>query len=170
MIPTIIILSASTIMSLFGKPYITHGYSNEFIIIAIFLLFVGSIGEEIGWRGFMLPSFNKKYSLIISSIFTGVLWGAWHIGKLSAYGIIGYLLFIILIIEFSVIMAWIYSRSNKNIMNMVFFHLGINVSSIIILTNREGIMFYLVASTISALLCLTLIFVDRKKLLIKDAY
>jgi membrane protease YdiL (CAAX protease family) len=111
----------------------------------------------------MQPSFNRKYSLFSSAVFTGILWGAWHFGKLASYGILGYLLFILLITEFSVMMAWIYSKSNRNMICMVLFHLGVNISSILLLTGREGIMFYTVACTISTLICLVLVLADREK-------
>ncbi|MBW4829011.1 MAG: CPBP family intramembrane metalloprotease [Clostridiaceae bacterium] len=124
---------------------------------------IGCIGEEIGWHGFMQPSFNRKYSLFSSAVFTGILWGAWHFGKLVSYGILGYLLFILLITEFSVMMAWIYSKSNRNMICMALFHLGINISSILLLTGREGIMFYTVACSISTLICLVLLLADREK-------
>jgi membrane protease YdiL (CAAX protease family) len=123
---------------------------------------IGCIGEEIGWRGFMLPSFNRKYSLFSSAIFTGILWGTWHFFKLTSYGFLGYLLFILFITELSLIMVWIYSKSCRNMKCMVLFHLGVNTSSVLLLTKREGIMFYTVACVISALICMVIILADRK--------
>jgi CAAX amino terminal protease family. len=162
-IPVIVVTSASAIMSALGKPYTSNGYSDKLIIITFLGSLIGCIGEEIGWRGFMLPSFNRKYSLFSSAIFTGILWGAWHFFKLTSYGFLGYLLFILFIAELSVIMAWIYSKSNTNIICMVFFHLGVNTSSILFLTEREGIMFYTVACVISSLICMVIILADRGK-------
>lgn len=163
MISATIVVSTSAIMSACGKTYISNDYSNKLIIVTVLLSLIGCIGEEIGWRGFLLPSFNKKYSLFSSAVFTGVLWGAWHFGKLMSYGILGYAFFILLITEFSVIMAWIYLKSNANMICMVSFHLGINTASILLLTGREGFMFYTVACTISALVCLVLVLTDKKK-------
>ena len=161
MISATIVASASAIMSACGKTYISNGYFDKLIVITVLGLLIGCIGEEIGWRGFMLPSFNRKYSLFSSAVFTGILWGAWHFGKLTSYGILGYLLFILLITEFSVIMTWIYSKSNKNMICMILFHFGVNVTSMLLLTGREGIMFYTIACTISTLICLVLVLADR---------
>lgn len=162
-IPVAIVAITSAIMSVYGKPYIPNSYPVKLLTITVLGALIGCIGEEIGWRGFMQPSFNRKHSLFSSAVFTGILWGAWHFGKLTSYGILGYLLFILLITEFSVMMAWIYSKSNRNMICMVLFHLGVNISSILLLTGREGIMFYTVACTISTLICLVLVLVDRKK-------
>lgn len=162
-IPTTIVSITSAIMSVYGKTYIPNNYSIKLLIITVLCALIGSIGEEIGWRGFMQPSFNRKYSLFSSAVFTGILWGAWHFGKLASFGILGYLLFILLITEFSVMMAWIYSKSNSNMICMVLFHLGVNISSLLLLTGREGIMFYTVACTISTIICLVLVLADREK-------
>lgn len=167
MIPAIVVASSSAILSVLGKAYVSNVYSSRLIIVTIIGLLIGSIGEEIGWRGFMLPSFNRKYSLFSSAVFTGILWGAWHFFKLAAYGIMGYLLFILLISEFTLMMAWIYSRTNRNMLCMVLFHLGVNTSSLFLLTGREGIMFYSVACIISTLICLVIVLADRKKFSVK---
>lgn len=162
------IVSVALIMSLSGKDYISNGYSSKLIIVTVLLSLLGCIGEEIGWRGFMLPAFNKKYSLFNSAVFTGILWGAWHFGKLMSYGILGYILFIVLITEFSIVMAWIYLKSNANMMCMVSFHLGINIASMFLLTGREGIMFYITACIISAFVCFVFVFTSRKKIFVNS--
>jgi uncharacterized protein len=163
-IPVAIVASTSAIMSVFGKTYIPNGYPVKLLIITVLGAFIGCIGEEIGWRGFMLPVFNRKYSLFSSAAFTGILWGAWHFGKLLSYGLLGYLLFIVLITEFSVMMAWIYSKSNRSMLCMVLFHLGVNISAIFLLIEREGIMFYTVACTISTIISMIIVLADRRKL------
>lgn len=168
MISAAIVTGAAIIMSLIGKTYISNEYSSKLIIVTVVFSLLGCIGEEIGWRGFMLPAFNKKYFLFSSAVFTGILWGAWHFGKLMSYGILGYILFIVLITEFSIVMAWIYLKSNANMICMVFFHLGINTASIFLLTGREGIMFYTTACIISAFVCLVLVFTNKKKFFVNS--
>lgn len=162
-IPLVIIVIASAVMSVYGKAYIPNSYSIKLLIVTAIGTLFGCVGEEIGWRGFMQPSFNRKYPLFSSATFTGILWGIWHFGKIASFGILGYLLFILLITEFSVIMAWIYSKSNRNMICMVAFHFGVNISSLLLLTGREGIMFYTVAIAVSTPVCLMLVLADRKK-------
>ena len=48
--------------------------------IFILVIILGSIGEEIGWRGFLQSTFEYKYSKLLSAIFVGIIWGLWHIG------------------------------------------------------------------------------------------
>ena len=39
---------------------------------------VGGLGEELGWRGYMMPKLIKLCGLPKAVIIGGVIWGAWH--------------------------------------------------------------------------------------------
>ena len=160
--PIILITTSTLILTYFGSSYIPNGYSISSLVLLTFTSIIGCIGEEIGWRGFLLPQLNKEKSLLASSILTGIFWGAWHFGKISLYGIVGYLLFIILISEFSIIMSWIYANTNKNLFLMIVFHLSINLTSIAVLNKREGVPFYIISCLISAVICLAIVMNNKK--------
>jgi membrane protease YdiL (CAAX protease family) len=114
---------------------------KEFIPIKIsrsigvyFLFFIatvfGSFGEEIGWRGFMLPKLNEKYSLFISSLIVGLFWGFWHMRfhmGLPAFG-----MYIIVVVFFSFIFSWIYTKTNGNIFTSIVLHTSINMCNLLI--------------------------------------
>lgn len=38
----------------------------------------GAIGEELGWRGFLVPELYKHYSYTKTSFITGVIWAVYH--------------------------------------------------------------------------------------------
>jgi len=42
------------------------------------LLFFG-FGEEVGWRGFALPRFQRKFNALTSSFILTVFWAFWHL-------------------------------------------------------------------------------------------
>ena len=41
--------------------------------------FVMTLGEELGWRGFLTPHLAKRFLAPIAWIFTGCLWEIWHL-------------------------------------------------------------------------------------------
>jgi len=40
--------------------------------------FTRTLGEEIGWRGLLVPELAKRYSFTATSLITGVIWAVWH--------------------------------------------------------------------------------------------
>jgi membrane protease YdiL (CAAX protease family) len=80
-----------------------------------------SLGEELGWRGFLVPELTKKFGFKQAAIFSGVIWGAWHLpGILSgSYGAgstpLAYRIacFSALVIGDGVIMAWLRMKSGS---------------------------------------------------------
>lgn len=46
----------------------------------IFLLphFVLALGEEIGWRGFLVPELSKTFSYTKTALISGAIWSLWH--------------------------------------------------------------------------------------------
>lgn len=55
-------------------------YSNSIGIL--FVLFISSIitatGEEIGWRGFLLPKMSELWNVRIAVVVSGLIWAIWH--------------------------------------------------------------------------------------------
>lgn len=48
------------------------------LLLGPIMNFVTCFGEEWGWRGYLLPKMNEKFSVIPLVLITGVIWGLWH--------------------------------------------------------------------------------------------
>jgi len=47
------------------------------IHVPLQILIIG-LGEELGWRGWLLPSLTARYGLSGATLFTGIIWYIWH--------------------------------------------------------------------------------------------
>lgn len=102
-----------------------------FLIRALlFTLFVVGIGEETGWRGWMQPELQKRYSPLTTSVLIGIAWGLWHfpLWVIGAYpgspdAVIEYLVIGPLL---SILFTWIWNGTNGSLLLMIVLHTGIN--------------------------------------------
>lgn len=47
-------------------------------LILLVVTVVDGFGEEMGWRGFLLPQLQERFGPIIGTVLTAVVWGGWH--------------------------------------------------------------------------------------------
>jgi membrane protease YdiL (CAAX protease family) len=97
---------------------------------AVLAMAVGVIGEEIGFRGYMLPLLLKQRNSLMAGIISGTLWALWHA---AYYGEgLGFLLFAVGTVALAIIMTWLYHKSNGNVISAVLFHFTMNFCATII--------------------------------------
>lgn len=97
---------------------------------ALFTMLVVAVGEEPGWRGWMLPEVQKRYSPLVSSIIVGVTWGFWHLPLFvngaypgSPVDIIEYLFTGPM---FALLLTWLYNRTAGNLLLALVLHTAAN--------------------------------------------
>ena len=98
--------------------------------------YAGPLGEELGWRGFLLPELQKKHTNLKSSIIIGVMWFIWHIplwfapfGTLVSGESISFLsvtTYFLMLICLSIIITWLVINSKGSVLVAILFHLSIN--------------------------------------------
>lgn len=75
---------------------------------------IAATGEEIGWRGLLLPELGRRMSLSAAALVTGAIWAVWHYpgilygGYASGATPIWYSLvsFTIMLLGWSMVLAW----------------------------------------------------------------
>ncbi|MGZ5189500.1 MAG: CPBP family intramembrane glutamic endopeptidase [Flavisolibacter sp.] len=90
-------------------------------------------GEEIGWRGFALPQMTARFGLVISTLLLGIFWAFWHlplffIKGTSVYGQ-SFSLYFIQVIAMSVIIGWLYWRTQGSLLLVMIMHAAVNNTS-----------------------------------------
>lgn len=74
------IVTLIIVMLVQGKSFASYWSLGGYSILASFLFSIttGPTGEESGWRGYLRPYLNRKYSYAKASIIQGVIWAFWH--------------------------------------------------------------------------------------------
>lgn len=49
--------------------------------------FIIALGEELGWRGYLMPRLQKVMSMPESLVLGGIIWGLWHAPVILLYGL-----------------------------------------------------------------------------------
>jgi uncharacterized protein len=117
-----------------------------FALLSGFIL--GPIGEEAGWRGYLLPTLLRNYSPLKSSLLVGLVWALWHFpegfiagGPAYFHSSMGLLLFTTNAICLSILMTILFLHSRMSVLLAMVFHWsgipGIEISKIIFPTNPE---------------------------------
>ncbi len=90
-------------------------------LLVVFLPFNGPVGEEIGWRGYVLPRLQQRSGPLMASLVIGAIWGIWHLPSFfrpesvqAALGL-GFLVpYVVGTIANSVIMTWLYNKAKAS--------------------------------------------------------
>jgi len=48
------------------------------VLLAPFINLIPCLGEELGWRGYLLPKLLERFSPRAAVLITGAIWGIWH--------------------------------------------------------------------------------------------
>ena len=132
---------------------------NLFFYSLIFLFF-SPLWEEIGWRGYLLPRMQERFSPIKSALIIGFVWGIWHLPiylAINPYGDKTILFFIFVFIgcfPISIIQTWIYNSTKGNILLCILFHDGINAGISYFFINLPPMEFIPFIITTALLICL----------------
>ena len=117
------------------------GFSNISFWFLAALPF-GPMGEELGWRGFLLPKLLEHFSIIKSTILVGLAWGVWHLASFSfpgaaipdflAVNFWSILLFCVNTIALSMVYSYVHLRSNGSVFMAIILHAFFNAASNIV--------------------------------------
>jgi len=95
-----------------------------FAHLVVQFLAVG-LGEEIGWRGWLLPELRSERTLLAATGWTTAIWIGWHLPKLFApWQVVGPLL--LTLAATSVILAWLWWRLEGRLIVLTVGHVAVN--------------------------------------------
>jgi membrane protease YdiL (CAAX protease family) len=123
----------------FGSPGRIDTHAVRMVpLVLLAALRAGPIGEELGWRGFLLPQLQRRFSPTVSSLIIGFIWFCWHIplffapvgtavsGAPITVGAV--LFFYIFVTCLACIYTWLVNRSRGSVLVALLMHLSINAA------------------------------------------
>ena len=137
LLPALIYLAAVYLFSLFGGPAPDFSrYQPIYTIIPIIIMvtLLNGVGEELGWRGFMLPRTQSRYNALAASLIVGFFWGLWHAPVYFIEGTAqsmlrsqvgfwaGLLLFTGTTIAISITFTWIFNNTRGSVLIAAVLH------------------------------------------------
>ena len=107
------------------------GDSRPVVLVAATIVgTVGQAGEEMGWRGYLLPRFTQRTGLATASLIVGATWAVWHLPLFFAAEADTYhqsfLLYALQVTAYSIALAWLYWRTSGSLLLAMFMHSAFN--------------------------------------------
>ena len=82
-------------------------------------------GEELGWRGWLLPHLARTHRFGVATLLTILVWELWHLPKLAAGFTVGATL-VVQVAAAGVIFSWLWVRVSGNVFALAIAHASMN--------------------------------------------
>jgi len=97
-----------------------HTPIARFVLLGSLQSVLSATGEELGWRGFLVPALSQRFTLAKTAVVSGAIWSVWHYpliifasynaGTATWYAV---LCFTVMVIGLSFPLAWLRLRSGS---------------------------------------------------------
>ncbi|MFW5720660.1 MAG: CPBP family intramembrane glutamic endopeptidase [Candidatus Dojkabacteria bacterium] len=112
-----------------------EGGALVFLFNTIYILLLGPLAEEIGWRGYLLDRTQAVLSPLKSTLLVGTVWWAWHLPLFfmpstlhGSQGLLSFFSFgyFITVMGYSFLFTWLFNKTNRSILIPILAHFVIN--------------------------------------------
>jgi membrane protease YdiL (CAAX protease family) len=145
------------------------------VVALIWLLFeIATNGEEIFWRGYLLPKLLARYNPLLASLTLGVFWALWHLPKFAMGGVAAaahaypFWLLALNIIAESILFTWLYQHTQGSLLLATLFHAAINTAFVCLpvsVDEPSGALPFYLAIALTCLWALAVVAFNAKEML-----
>lgn len=175
--PIPLLLMANVIWIAIGKPSVVWFAAPTSIAFTIGAVIAGSLGEELGWRGFAQPRLQQQVGALGAALIVGILWSTWHLWPLAVPG--GATLFLptdvvqtyVRLIGTAVIYAWIYNSTGGSLVAVMVAHAGHNIGTSLIPgpSNDPTHLGPIIGAILYALVAIAVVFATNRRTLTRES-
>jgi uncharacterized protein len=112
-----------------GSPLIP---SAAIPVMLVVQLVTGAVGEELGWRGFLLPRLGKRFGEMAAAWVMAILWSLWHVAAYFFPGMPHYAMppvsSLLSVALFGFSLAFVFNRTGESVLATMLAHLSLNVA------------------------------------------
>src|ERR687890_2866653 len=135
--PVVLVGGVVGLNTLMGGPALSLGMTllGAAIFFAFSVVPGSALGEEIGWRGYVLPRLQTRMSALSASLFLAPIWALWHMPLWLAGWLQGaplktpalYAAFVVSAFAMSVFFTWVYNSTGGSLLMVVLLHATVNL-------------------------------------------
>lgn len=110
-----------------------------YVPMLVLQLITTGLAEEPGWRDFALPRLQPRFGSLGANLILGPLWGCWHLPLfLTSWGgwpnvqLTGVAEFVLTAMAISVVMTWVFNKTNQSLPLQMILHASINTYATLI--------------------------------------
>jgi membrane protease YdiL (CAAX protease family) len=95
-------------------------------------VFTGAMGEELGWRGFLLSHLERSISPRVAALVMAITWALWHLPAFFFPGMpqqhMPPIAFLLMVAAFGIFLALIFNRTRGHLVSTILAHFSFNMS------------------------------------------
>nr|WP_282600251.1 CPBP family intramembrane glutamic endopeptidase [Patulibacter sp. SYSU D01012] len=101
------------------------------VVLAVLL---NGVGEETGWRGWLLPRLRRRHGAVPATLLLTVAWAAWHapfFALLTSYGDFGVVQlpgFVLGLAAGALVLTWLWERTGGSLLAVALWHAAYNLT------------------------------------------
>lgn len=101
------------------------------LFIVPFFLFEAVVnGEEMGWRGYVLPRLQARHNALAASLVLGFFWGLWHLPKYVGAESGGpFALSMVKVFGDAILYTWLFNNTRGSLLLVTIFHAAGNTAA-----------------------------------------
>lgn len=103
------------------------------LALTAFVMVVNGLGEETGWRGYLVDRLAPRLGLRRTALVVAAVWAPWHLpvfwvsASLAGLGLAGTVGWLVSIIAGSVVLTWMYLGSGRSVWLVALWHTSYNM-------------------------------------------